>query len=126
VSIVGIGVDIERIDRFRPSSRSQALEDRVFTNDELEYCRAQAVPERHFAARFAAKEAAVKALGVFRPGTLITEVEVYKEGSSPVPRLRLIGDVVISANLKLHVSMSHADSYATAFVIAELIDSAAD
>ena len=119
MSIVGVGVDIESISRFEESENSDRLRARVFTEGEITYCLAQAKPARHFAARFAAKEATVKALHSVLPGLLITQLELYKDVGSPAPLIRLIGTPILPDNITLSVSLSHADTHAIAFVVAE-------
>jgi holo-[acyl-carrier protein] synthase len=121
VSIIGIGVDIEAVRRFEPSATSDRLIERLFTDNEAAYCRDQAAPARHYAARFAAKEATVKALSTILPKLLVTQVEVFKEEESPVPHIRLIKGAVLDSGITCHVSLSHTDEYATAFVVAERI-----
>jgi holo-[acyl-carrier protein] synthase len=120
MSIIGIGVDIESIDRFELVGLDRLIK-RVFTPAETKYCLAQARPARHFAARFAAKEAVVKALATVCPKLLITQVEIYKEEGCPVPLIRLLNGVALPANISLSVSLSHADPNAIAFVVAEQI-----
>ena len=88
----GIGIDLVAIARMR-----QVLErwqdrflTRVFTADEIKYCRGHRDPAPHFAARFAAKEAGLKALGTgLRLGVSWRELEVRRErGGPPVLVLR--------------------------------------
>jgi holo-[acyl-carrier protein] synthase len=119
MSVIGVGVDIERVDRFLPYEKVGRLIERLFTPLEINYCNTQAVPARSFAARFAAKEATVKALNDILPGLLVTQIEVFKEKNSPVPRIRLKEGAVIPEGVVLHVSLSHTDEYGTAFVVAE-------
>ncbi|MGZ5419872.1 MAG: holo-ACP synthase, partial [Solirubrobacterales bacterium] len=62
---LGVGVDLLEIGRLeRALERHPRLAERLFTERELSYARARARPGRHLAARFAAKEATVKALGL--------------------------------------------------------------
>ncbi len=62
--VVGIGVDIVEIERIKRSlEESSTLEKRVFTEREIEYCSKRRARYEHYAGRFAAKEAALKALG---------------------------------------------------------------
>ena len=67
--IVGIGIDLERIDRFRDllDRWGERFERKLFTDDERAYCRSRGKPEQHFAARFAAREAALTAMGNAAP-----------------------------------------------------------
>src|SRR2546430_3855788 len=85
--INGIGVDLVNIPRMRDVIdrwRDRFLQ-RVFTEAEIAYCRARRDPVPHFAARFAAKEAGLKALGTgLRLGVSWRELEVRRErGQAP-------------------------------------------
>ena len=72
----GIGIDLLEIDRLeRALERHPRLAERVFTDGERRYAAARARPGRHLAARFAAKEAVVKALGL-ADGFGLGEIEV--------------------------------------------------
>ncbi|MCL4499154.1 MAG: holo-ACP synthase, partial [Chloroflexi bacterium] len=63
--VKGIGVDIVDIDRMKTAlERRRRLEERLFTEGERGYCLSKKRPQIHFAARFAAKEAALKSLGI--------------------------------------------------------------
>jgi holo-[acyl-carrier protein] synthase len=64
--VLGVGVDlieIERVKKAMESKSGKRFERRVFTEREIAYCRSKANPYPHFAARFAAKEAVMKAFG---------------------------------------------------------------
>ena len=84
--IIGIGIDIEEIARVdellqRYGDRFVA---RIFTDGEAAYCRRRQAPGAHFAARFSAKEAAMKALGTGRSqGVLWRNIEVVRHGGPP-------------------------------------------
>ena len=121
--IVGIGIDLCSIARMR-----RALERhegrfvaRLFTDAERAYCRSRGQPVQHFAARFAAKEALLKALGV-PPGLSWHELEVRsQEGGAPA--LVLTGEAAAAAErlgaVRLHLSLTHTDEPAAAVVVAE-------
>jgi holo-[acyl-carrier protein] synthase len=87
VAVRGIGIDIVRIERMREviARWDDRFLRRVFTEDEIAYCRARRDPAQHFAARFAAKEAGLKALGTgLRLGVSWRELEVRRErGQAP-------------------------------------------
>jgi holo-[acyl-carrier protein] synthase len=119
MSIVGVGTDIVSVDRFTISAESQRLLSRVFTAAEREYCLAQVLPAQHFAARFAAKEATIKAVCSILPGLLVTQVEVHKAEGSRSPQVRLISGPMLPDNILLHISISHSETSATAFAVAE-------
>ena len=74
---VGLGVDIVEIARVRRIlERTPSFRERVFSEEERAYCDAAANPEVHYATRFAAKEAVVKALGTgFTRGIGVRDIE---------------------------------------------------
>jgi len=113
----GVGVDLVEIERLeRALERHPRLAGRVFTSVELGYARRRRRPGRHLAARFAAKEAAVKALGVGPLG--LGDVEVV---AGAPPRLRLSGRAALAAatrGVELDVSLSHSRENAIAVVVA--------
>ena len=116
----GIGVDLIEIERLeRAIARRPRLAERVFTPAELEHARTRARPAQHLAARFAAKEAALKALGL--GGLRLHEVEVRGGGDEP-PRLRLHGEAAAVAEregVELSVSLTHSRELAAAVVRAD-------
>jgi holo-[acyl-carrier protein] synthase len=116
----GIGIDLIEIERLeRALERRPRLRERLFREAEIEACAVRARPGRHLAARFAAKEAALKALGI--GGLRAREVEVAG-GSDRPPRLVLHGSVAAEAErqgIALAVSLSHSRELATAVVVAE-------
>ena len=87
MTVRGIGVDLVQISRMREviSRWEERFVRRVFTEGEIAYCRARRDPVPHFAARFAAKEAGLKALGTgLRLGIHWRELEVVRErGQAP-------------------------------------------
>ena len=93
MSVRGIGIDLVPIPRMRQimARWEDRFITRVFTADEIAYCRARKDPAPHFAARFAAKEAGLKALGTgLRLGVSWLELEVRRERGGP-PMLVLRG-----------------------------------
>ena len=115
----GIGIDLLEIGRLeRALERRPRLAERLFTDGELAYARSQHRPGRHLAARFAAKEAALKALG---GGALpLREIEVTG-GDRDAPRLRLHGRAAALAGrrgVELQVSLTHSRELAAAAVLA--------
>ena len=123
--VCGIGVDlieVERIGRARRRWGGRFLE-RVFTEAELSVCIGSAVCDRRLAARFAAKEATLKALGTgLAKGARWREIEV-RNGERGAPVLRLSGTAAdraraVGAN-RTFLSLSHIASAAVAFVVLE-------
>ena len=115
----GAGVDLIEIERIEQAlERRPALAERIFTQRELAMARSRARPGRHLAARFAAKEAALKALGL--GGLRLHEVEVEGGGDS-APSLRLSGSaerVARERGVDLDVSLTHSRDHAAAIVVA--------
>ena len=117
VGIVGVGIDVVAVARIeRALSRTPRLALRLFTDAE----RASARPEQ-LAARFAAKEAAAKALGA--PGGLRWHDAEVVVGEGGRPRLHVHGGVAAEAEAQgvrtWHLSLSHDGGVATAVVVAE-------
>jgi holo-[acyl-carrier protein] synthase len=115
----GIGIDLVEIARLeRALERRPRLRDRVFSDGELAYADRHRRPARQLAARFAAKEAALKALGI--GGLRLHEVEVLGDDRGR-PRLELRGkaaEVAGAQELELSVSLSHEREIAVAIVAA--------
>ncbi|HXH82435.1 MAG TPA: holo-ACP synthase, partial [Candidatus Tectomicrobia bacterium] len=88
MTVRGVGIDLVRIPRMREviSRWDDRFLARVFTEAEIAYCRARRDPAPHFAGRFAAKEAGLKALGTgLRLGVRWRELEVRRDrGEAPV------------------------------------------
>ncbi len=115
----GLGMDLIGIARIeRALDRHPRLAQRLFTPGELKYAASFGRPGRHLAARFAAKEAVVKALAL-GPGTSLRDIEVV--AGSP-PEVRLMGGVRRAATergLRVSVSLTHDRELAGAVAIAE-------
>lgn len=119
------GVDLVEISRLKEAyERHEAFGEDIFTEGEQEYCRSRPDQYSHFAGRFAAKEACMKAFGVGMGGFGATgrfsEIEVESSPSGK-PTLRLHGSMEkMGQRLKISqatVSISHAGEYAIATVI---------
>jgi holo-[acyl-carrier protein] synthase len=126
--IVGVGVDAVSVDRFRRLlERRPRFASRCFT--ESEQCDAGSSADRaqSLAARFAAKEAVMKALGAGIGAFALTDVEVRRTGGRDAtrnaPYLMLTGTAAELAGAqgagRFHLSLTHTDDVAIAFVVAE-------
>jgi holo-[acyl-carrier protein] synthase len=120
VTLKGIGIDLVPISRMREiiARWDERVLRRVFTEAEIAYCRARRDPVPHFAARFAAKEAALKALGTgLSLGVSWRELEVRRERGQP-PSLVLSGrSREISRRCgggRMLVTLTHDGDYAMA------------
>ena len=113
----GIGIDVIEIDRIeRALERRPRLRERLFTPEELAYADARARPAQHLAARFAAKEAVIKALGA--PGVGPGSIEVIATGGSPA--VRLSGSAAeAAAGREISVSLTHSRETAAAVALAQ-------
>ncbi len=111
----GVGIDLLEIRRLeRALERHPRLAERVFSEAERAYAAARARPGRHLAARFAAKEAVVKALG-HSGGLGLGEVEVL---AGEPPRVRLSGRAAeAAAGAPIEVSLTHSRELAAAVAV---------
>jgi len=123
--IFGTGLDIIEVDRIKNSIKkySPKFEQRVFTSSEISYCKSQGDPAKHFAARFAVKEAVSKCLGKGITGALgFQDMEITNKDTGQ-PVLKMIGkgkELFQKLKLKsIHISISHDRTYAIAHAIAE-------
>ncbi len=123
--IISIGIDIIEVARIREVLlRTPRFADRVFTAAERQYCDSRGVvAAQHYAARFAAKEAALKALQTgWRGGISWQDVEISSRESG-APYLIFRGEVLAVFEkfraTATHLSMSHTSEHAIAQVILE-------
>lgn len=120
---VGLGVDLVEIGRMRTIiARTRTFRSKYFTEDEREYCESKADPVTHYAARFAAKEAVVKALGCgFTRGIRPHDIEVVSTKSGK-PEVALSGEALLAAKengvKEIPISISHTRTDAIACAIA--------
>ena len=125
MGVLGLGVDIVEIDRMAAAlARRPRLKERLFSEEEREYCDKRTRPEVHYALRFAAKEAVLKALGTGFRGMRFCDVEVARETSGrPVPRLsgRAAERAAELGVIEMHLSLSftHTTAVASAVAITE-------
>jgi holo-[acyl-carrier protein] synthase len=122
MSIIGLGFDATDIPRVREvfARHRERFLRRVFTDEEIAYCTRQRDPVPSLAARFAAKEAAMKALGTGHSrGVLWKDVEVFRVGGPP--QLRLTGGALrrfqAMRAVRSLLTITHADTLAMAQVI---------
>jgi len=121
--IIGVGTDLVSVPRLRRAvGRRDRLLTRLFTEAEVAECGRRADPAPHLAARFAAKEACLKALQIgWGGGIRWREVEVAG-GGAEVPRLLLAGVAAARAAAlgvrQTYLSLAHEGEYALAFVVA--------
>jgi holo-[acyl-carrier protein] synthase len=122
--IKGLGIDLVKIERV--SNLIDRWDNRflkkVFTGEELAYSRTRSLTPQHLAARFAAKEAALKMLGKGLKGLNWHQLEIIND-SNGKPELVLHGRASELANMigikEIHLSITHEREYAIAQVIGE-------
>jgi holo-[acyl-carrier protein] synthase len=123
MTISGVGVDLVSIPRMREMIErwQDRFLRRVFTEGEIAYCQSRRDPAPHFAARFAAKEAGLKALGTgLQLGVHWRELEVRRERSQ-APMLVLSGKSreigLVRGGSRMLLSLTHEGDYALAQAI---------
>jgi holo-[acyl-carrier protein] synthase len=123
--IIGIGIDIVEVDRLASKIQKKEFTEKVFSKSEIEYCESMPDKAQHYAARFSAKEAFLKASG---KGLLLThdlnEIEIFQT-SDGAPKLTLKGKLALlylQENWIIHVSLSHIPKMACATVVIETIN----
>lgn len=110
--IYGIGVDLVEIERIKNSISDKFIR-KILTDKEIEIFNSLTLEKRKLeflAGRFAAKEAVSKANGTGMNGIGFKDIEVLKDNGKPV---------CIFKDFKVHISISHTDDIATAYVILE-------
>ena len=123
MEIIGLGSDLVEVARFRLAlqRRGDALAERLFSDAEREYADRQHDPAKNLAARFGAKEAVMKAMGVGLWKFKLRDVEVIRAASG-APSVALHGRAAELARAlgidAWHLSLSHTDTTAIAVALA--------
>ncbi len=120
--MIGVGIDAVEVDRFRRvAARTPGVLDRLFTDRERAYAERRRDPTERFAARFAAKEAVMKALGVGVGACKWREIEVVRAASGQ-PSVRLTGGAAALAERRAvtgwRLSLTHTATMAEAVALA--------
>lgn len=122
MAVLGLGLDVcsvERIRKILSSPRSEKFLQRVFTTAERSLCEQRLDSAPAFAARFAAKEALVKALGAPK-GIRWTDMEVAREGAAPFFRLSGVAMTELDRRgARAWLALTHDAGVAAASVILE-------
>jgi holo-[acyl-carrier protein] synthase len=122
--ISGIGTDLIRVDRMKKLvARGKAYLETIFTEKEILYCESKTRKAEHYAARYAGKEALLKALGCgWRDGIAFSEIEIHNDELGR-PQISLQGkarSVFEGQHIQqASISLSHIDEIALAIVILE-------
>ncbi len=116
---VGIGIDIERIERFTGLTRTKdsIFLRKVFTPKELAYCFSKKNPAQHLAVRFAGKESVVKALGGLGILNVVyADIEIVRQ-TSGAPYV-MLKKPILQRKFEVSISLSHANGTAVAAALA--------
>ena len=125
--IAGVGTDLVDVNRINEKiAKESGFRELVFSSAEIAYCESKAKKAEHYAARFAAKEAFLKAIGTgWKNGTAFNEIEINNDASGK-PGIALLGETantLASVHIKkIWISLSHVEKFASAVVIIEKID----
>jgi len=122
--IVGVGIDMIEVDRVMDKiNRNVAFKEKIFSADEIAFCESKMNQGENYAARFAAKEAFLKATGMgLSLGHNLADIEISAdENGKPLVRLKGSFQEQATKNnwTRIHVSLSHLQSIACAVVIIE-------
>ncbi|MBS1598043.1 MAG: holo-ACP synthase [Bacteroidetes bacterium] len=120
--VSGIGIDMIEVDRVATKiGKESGFRELVFSKKEIEYCESKAKKFEHYAARFAGKEAFLKALGTgWKNGIAFNEIEISGDDLGK-PEIFLLGETAKSVaaigNIKIMISLSHLKNTAAAVVV---------
>src|SRR5688572_4289882 len=122
--IIGVGIDMIEVDRVAEKvNKEQGFREKIFSPNEIHFCESKVNSGENYAARFAAKEAFLKATGLgLAMGYNISDIEIVSDTNGK-PSLVLNGTFKQKATEsnwnKIHVSLSHLKSIACAVVVIE-------
>jgi len=122
--VYGTGIDIIEVERIaKVMERDPGFRDKIYTEGEIAYCESKKNKYQHYAARFSAKEALMKAIGTgWRLGIRFADIDIFHDELGQ-PHIRLSGKAKELAEKegfsKIHVSLSHVKELTTAVVIIE-------
>jgi len=120
--VLGVGIDLCDVERLRTAmARTPGMRTRIFSPAEQEYCERRRDPAERYAARFAAKEAVLKAMGCGLGSCAVRDIQVLNEPSGE-PRVVLVDSAARLAAEKgvvgWHISLTHTSSLAQATALA--------
>ncbi|MBR6011906.1 MAG: holo-ACP synthase [Methanomicrobium sp.] len=118
------GTDIISISRFDEKRlANKSFLNRCFTAAEQEYCLSRGKPAQHFAARFAGKEAVVKALSGLDINIDYRDIEILnRKNGRPYVTFHSKDEKILALAAKCDISLSHSETDATAFAVIDLRD----
>lgn len=121
--IAGIGIDLVSIPDFAIKCQNLAFLRKVFTEAEIEYCQSFQSADEHFAGKFAAKEAFMKAIGKgIQQEIWFSQIEVRNQATG-APTITVyrqaLGAIQERQIMHIHLSISHSQEHAVAIVLLE-------
>ncbi len=119
--IAGLGIDLVEVPRIKAALDKWGTRflERVFTSAEIAYCNSKSVPAIHFAARFAAKEAFLKSLGLgFGQGIKLNDIEILSDRKGK-PIVNFKNEAQAAGAMTVQVSLTHTGTLAVAVVVVE-------
>lgn len=121
--IAGVGIDVVSVSRLQEKLKSEAFKTKVFSEREQEYCKSATNSEQHYAVRFAAKEAFLKATCKgLNAGFDLNLIEVTHDalGKPQIELYESFKELMSKEGwISIHVSLSHEGDVATAIVMIE-------
>ena len=111
--MIQVGIDCIEVSRFNDFTNAKFI-DRIFTENEKSYCLAKSLPEQHFAVRFAAKEAIIKAFFAHDIALNVSKIEILND-SSGVPFANILLPPYIDYNIS--ISLTHTKEIAMAVAL---------
>ena len=112
-------VNVERIQKLIQEKKEKFLQ-RIFSDKEITYCEQKVNKYQHYAARFAAKEAFLKALPQSANSLTYKDIEVYKELNAPYIRITSEKERTVNTIKSSSVSIAHEKEFAIAVVVLEI------
>jgi holo-[acyl-carrier protein] synthase len=110
-----IGIDCVNISRFEKDVLSKKnIITKVFTKNEIKYCEKKLKPSQHYAARFAGKEAVIKAFSHYNIDIPLNKIEIVNK-KNRTPFVKILDDSRSDFDIK--ISLSHSNEIAIAFAI---------
>ena len=117
MKVLGIGIDIESVERFNKLTikKNSLFLNKIYTKRELQYCFSHKNPAPYLAARFAGKEAVIKAITASLNKIISAKDIEITNAANGLPIAKI--PKTVSVNMRIHISLSHSDDQAIAFVL---------
>ena len=113
---MAVGIDIVEISDFKESMNDRIIK-RIFTSHEIGHCRNKCDPMKHFAARFAAKEAIIKAFSFMDIGLTMDCIEINNQIGSNIPSVSIDSTETDGFHVQISLSHSARSAIASALVL---------